>query len=81
MLAGKPHDVADDLRHGLVMFRRDGLVDLDGGVERAGQRRVFDDRDSCSSATSRMRSASASMPLATQIGAAILPDSYLSATA
>jgi len=57
------------------------LIDLDGGVQGAGERRIFHTGTPFSSAMARMRKASASMPLATQIGASILPLSYLSATA
>ncbi len=39
------HDVADDFGDRLVMLGRDFLVDLDGGVQRAGERRIFHDRD------------------------------------
>src|SRR6476646_5110417 len=39
------HDVADDFGDRLVVLGRDFLVDLDGGVERARERRVFHDRD------------------------------------
>src|SRR5882757_4297614 len=38
------HDVADHFGDRLVVFGRDGLVDLNGGMERAGERRVFHDR-------------------------------------
>ena len=51
----EPHDVADHLGHRLVVLGRDFLVDLDGGVQRARERRVFDDRNAvCSRATSRI---------------------------
>src|SRR5262249_22647936 len=36
--------VGDDLGHRLVVLGRDLLVDLDGGVQRAGERWVLDDR-------------------------------------
>src|SRR5262249_34971641 len=42
--ASLSHDEADDLGHRLVVGGRDHVVDLDGGVERAGQRRVLDHR-------------------------------------
>ena len=38
------HDEADQLGHGFVVGGRNELVEFDGGVERPGQRRVFDDR-------------------------------------
>ncbi len=41
--AGKPHDIADDLRHSLVMLRRHGFVEFDRREQRAGERRIFDD--------------------------------------
>ena len=37
-------DVTDHLGHGLEMLGRHRLIDLDGGVQRAGKRRVFDHR-------------------------------------
>src|SRR4051794_28048230 len=39
------HDEADDLGDRLEMFGRDGFVDIDSCKERAGKRRVLDDRD------------------------------------
>src|SRR4051794_8733968 len=39
------HDVADDFGDRLVVLGRDFLVDLDGGVQGAGERRIFHDRD------------------------------------
>src|SRR6185437_2824097 len=39
----QPHDIADDLRHGLEMFGWHGFVEIDGGVKRTRERRVFDD--------------------------------------
>ena len=41
----QPHDIADHFGHRLVVLDRDRLVDLDGGMQRAGERRVLDDRD------------------------------------
>ena len=43
--AAQFHDVPDDFGHRLVVLGRDFLVDLDGGMQRAGKRRIFDDRD------------------------------------
>src|SRR5215469_3255528 len=43
--AVEPHHIADDLGDRLVVLGLDLLVDLDGGVERAGQRRILDDRN------------------------------------
>ena len=80
-LALQTHHVADDLGHRLEMLGRNRIVDLDRGVQRAGQGRVLHTGTSFSSATARIRKANASTPLATQTGAAILPLSYLSATA
>ena len=39
------HDIADHLGHRLVVLGRDFLIDLDGGVQRAGERRVLHHRD------------------------------------
>src|SRR5262245_33627884 len=41
----EPHHVADDLRHGLIVLGRDFLVELDGSMQGARQRRVLDDRN------------------------------------
>ena len=41
-LATGAHDEADDLGDGLVVRGRDHLIDLDGGVEGAGERRILD---------------------------------------
>src|SRR5450759_5589386 len=38
----QPHDIADHFGHRLVVLDRDRLVDLDGGMQRAGERRVLD---------------------------------------
>src|SRR5579863_4024192 len=38
----QPHDVTDDLGDRAVMLGRDFLVDLDGAVQGAGERRVLD---------------------------------------
>src|SRR6266705_2624308 len=47
--AGKPaletHDVADNFGDRMIMFHRDLLVDLDGGMQRPRQRHVLDDGD------------------------------------
>src|SRR5438552_17439803 len=43
--AVEAHDIADDLGHGLVVLGRDLLLDLDSTMQRARERRVFDDRD------------------------------------
>src|SRR5262245_54424390 len=40
----QPHDVADHLGHRLVVVGRDLSVDLDGGMQRARQRRILDHR-------------------------------------
>src|SRR5262249_58660809 len=37
----EPHDVADHLRHRLVVFGIDFLVDLDGRIEGARERRIL----------------------------------------
>src|SRR5579875_1483453 len=41
----QPHHVADHLGHGLVVFRRDRLVDFHRRVQRPGERRILDERD------------------------------------
>src|SRR5690606_2063375 len=41
----EPHDVADDLGHRLEMFVRNFFVEVAGLVQRAGERRVLDNRD------------------------------------
>jgi len=63
----------------MVVLDRDLLVNLDGGMERARQLHVFDNRNVVCPAISLILKAMLSVPLATQTGAGI-PRSYCSAT-
>ncbi|GCC48527.1 hypothetical protein chiPu_0032671, partial [Chiloscyllium punctatum] len=43
--APQPHHVTDDFGNRVIVLDRDFLVDVDGGIERPGQRHVLHDRD------------------------------------
>src|SRR5438876_8202218 len=43
--AAEPHHIADHLGHRAVMLGRDLLIDLDGRMQRARERRILDHRN------------------------------------
>ncbi len=75
-------EVGENGCHRGIQVDRNRLADLDGTIKRAGQRRVFHDRDACRSAPRFLiSSASKLRPLASTVGASIVVKSNPSATA
>ena len=68
--AFQAHDVADDFGDRMIVLDRNLVVDLDGGIQRAGQRQVLDDWNVMLAGDfPDLVSAMLSTPLARQTGA------------